>query len=165
MSPDENAGFAGDDILYFEDVPLDRTFVTSGRTLTEADVVGFAGLSGDWNALHVDAHAAAATPFGGRIAHGLLVLSMASGMTTRLPVLQGLQPSLLGMTGMSCRWPAPTRIGDTLRIELTFVNAEYTSSRTRGLVTERRRALNQDGAVVLDSEWALLVAARPKDAS
>ncbi|MEU9152822.1 MaoC/PaaZ C-terminal domain-containing protein [Streptomyces sp. NPDC048417] len=165
MSPAEHAGLVGDDRLYFEDVPLDRTFVTSGRTVTEADVVGFAGLSGDWNALHVDAHAAAATSFGGRIAHGLLVLSMASGMTTRLPVLQGLQPSLLGMTGMSCRWPAPTRIGDTLRIELTFVKTEYTASRTRGLVTERRRAVNQDGVVVLDSEWALLVAARPKDAS
>ncbi|MFE4956051.1 MaoC/PaaZ C-terminal domain-containing protein [Streptomyces sp. NPDC056653] len=153
---------AGADHLYFEDVPLDHPFVTSGRTVTEADIVAFAGLSGDWNSLHVDAHTAASTPFGGRIAHGLLVLSIASGMTTRLPVLHALQPSLLGMTGMSCTWPAPTRIGDTIRIELTFIKAERTRSGTRGLVTERRRALNQDGAVVLDSEWSLLVAARPK---
>ncbi|MGW6139444.1 MaoC/PaaZ C-terminal domain-containing protein [Streptomyces sp. NPDC055144] len=151
--------------LYFEDVPLDRPFVTSGRTITEADIVGFAGLSGDWNSLHVDAHAAAATRFGERIAHGLLVLSIASGMTTRLPILHGLQPSLLGMTGMSCSWPAPARIGDTVRIELTFTQAELTRSGTRGLVTERRRALNQNDEVVLDSEWSLLVAARPKDAS
>lgn len=163
MTSEEDGG--GDDRLYFEDIPLDRPFLTSGRTITEADVVGFAGLSGDWNSLHVDAHAAAATPYGGRIAHGLLVLSIASGMTTRLPVLHALEPSLLGMTGMSCRWPAPTRIGDTIRIELTFVKAELTRSGTRGLVTERRRALNQEGAVVLDSEWSLLVATRPKDGS
>ena len=65
------------DRLYFEDLPLDKTFVTSGRTITEADLVAFAGLSGDFNSLHVDETFAASTPFGGRIAHGLLVLSAA----------------------------------------------------------------------------------------
>jgi acyl dehydratase len=104
--------------LYFEDVPLDTKFVTSGRTITEADVVAFAGLSGDYNSLHVDESFAATTPFGGRIAHGLLVLSVASGLSTRLPVLHALQPSLLGMTDVTCRWLAPTRIGDTVRVEL-----------------------------------------------
>ncbi|MFD8817649.1 MaoC/PaaZ C-terminal domain-containing protein, partial [Streptomyces sp. NPDC059627] len=129
----------------------------------DAAAGGGAGRAGDWNSQPVAAAAAASTPYGGRIAHGLLVLSIASGLTTRLPVLTALQPSLLGMTGMSCRWPAPTRIGDTVRVELTFVKAELTRSGTRGLVTERRRALNQDGAVVLESEWSLLVAARPRE--
>jgi acyl dehydratase len=149
------------DRLYFEDLPLDKTFVTAGRTITEADVVAFAGLSGDFNSLHVDETFAAATGFGGRIAHGLLVLSVASGLTTRLPVLHALQPSLLGMTGVTCHWLAPTRIGDTIRVELTFVGAQLTRSGTRGRVTERRVALNQDDVTVLDSQWTLLVAARP----
>jgi acyl dehydratase len=149
------------DRLYFEDLPLDKTFVTAGRTITEADVVAFAGLSGDFNSLHVDETFAAATGFGGRIAHGLLVLSVASGLTTRLPVLHALQPSLLGMTGVTCHWLAPTRIGDTIRVELTFVGAQLTRSGTRGRVTERRVALNQDDVMVLDSQWTLLVAARP----
>jgi acyl dehydratase len=149
------------DRLYFEDLPLEKKFVTSGRTITEADVVAFAGLSGDFNSLHVDETFAAATGFGGRIAHGLLVLSVASGLTTRLPVLHALQPSLLGMTGVTCHWLAPTRIGDTIRVELTFVGAQLTRSGTRGRVTERRVALNQDDVTVLDSQWTLLVAARP----
>ncbi len=151
---------SGGERLYFEDVPLNQPFLTPGRTITEADVVGFAGLSGDWNSLHVDAEYAAGTPFGTRIAHGLLVLSIASGMTTRLPILAALNPSLLGMTEVVCRWPAPTRIGDTIRIELTFTEAELTRSGTRGRVIERRRVFNQTDTVVLDSEWTLLVAAR-----
>ena len=149
------------DRLYFEDVPLDKTFVTSGRTITEADVVAFAGLSGDFNSLHVDETFAAATGFGGRIAHGLLVLSIASGLSTRLPVLHALQASLLGMTDVTCRWLAPTRIGDTVRVELTFTAAQLTRSGTRGRVTERRVVLNQDDVTVLDSQWTLLVATRP----
>jgi acyl dehydratase len=149
------------DRLYFEDLPLEKKFVTSGRTITEADVVAFAGLSGDFNSLHVDETFAAATGFGGRIAHGLLVLSIASGLTTRLPVLHALQPSLLGMTDVTCHWLAPTRIGDTIRVELTFTAAQLTRSGTRGRVTERRVALNQDDVMVLDSQWTLLVATRP----
>jgi acyl dehydratase len=149
------------DRLYLEDLPLDKTFVTAGRTITEADVVAFAGLSGDFNSLHVDETFAAATGFGGRIAHGLLVLSVASGLTTRLPVLHALQPSLLGMTEVTCHWLAPVRIGDTIRVELTFIGAQLTRSGTRGRVTERRVALNQDDVTVLDSQWTLLVATRP----
>jgi acyl dehydratase len=150
-----------DDVLYFDDAPVDQVFITAGRTVTEADVVAFAGLSGDYNSLHVDAHFAAGTPFGGRIAHGLLVLSIASGLTTRLPVFTRLQPALLGMTSVTCTWPAPTRIGDTMHVELTFTDTRPTRSGTKGLLTERRVARNQDGVVTLDSTWQLLVARAP----
>ena len=149
------------DRLYFEDLPLDKKFVTSGRTITEADVVAFAGLSGDFNSLHVDETFAASTGFGGRIAHGLLVLSVASGLTTRLPVLHALQPSQLGMTEVTCCWLAPTRIGDTIRVELSFTGAQLTRSGTRGRVTERRVVPNQDDVTVIDSQWTILVATRP----
>jgi len=152
-----------DEVMYFEDIPIERVFTTSGRTVTEADVVGFAGLSADYNSLHVDAHYAARTPFGQRIAHGLLVVSIASGLTTRLPVFSRLQSSLLGMTSMACTWPAPTHIGDTLHVELSFTAPTLTRSGSRGVVTERRVARKQDGTVVLDSEWKLLVARRPVD--
>jgi acyl dehydratase len=149
-------------VLYFEDVPLHEVFTTSGRTVTEADVVAFAGLSGDYNALHVDAEFAATTPFGARIAHGLLVLSIASGLTTRLSILTRLQPSLLGMTSLTCSWPAPTRIGDTLHVDLTFTASRLSRSGTKGLVTERRVVRNQDDVVTLDCESQLLVARGPQ---
>ncbi|MFC0450007.1 MaoC/PaaZ C-terminal domain-containing protein [Rhodococcus jostii] len=149
--------------LYFEDVPLQQVFTTSGRTITEADVTSFAGLSGDYNMLHVDEDFASKTAFGGRIAHGLLILSIASGLTTRLPVLTALQPSLLGMTSVTCQWPSPTKIGDTLRVDLTFESAKLTRSGSRGIVTERRVARAQDGRIVLDSHWDLLVARRPEN--
>jgi acyl dehydratase len=161
VSAGVSAGASQSERLYFGDLPLDKTFVTSGRTITEADVVAFAGLSGDYNSLHVDETFAASTPFGGRIAHGLLVLSIASGLSTRLPVLVALQPSLLGLTEVTCQWRAPVRIGDTVRVELTFTAAQLTRSGTRGRVTERRVVLNQDGVTVLDSQWTLLVATRP----
>jgi acyl dehydratase len=150
-----------DEQLYFEDVPLNRPFVTTGRTVTEADVLGFASLSGDFNSLHMDAHYAATTPFGGRIAHGLLVLSIASGMTTRLSIMLGLNRSMLGLTEVICRWPAPTRIGDSLWVELTFSDKALTRSGTRGIVTEHRRVFNQESKVVLESQWKLLLATRP----
>lgn len=153
---------ADSQVLYFEDVPLDQVLTTSGRTVTESDVVAFAGLSGDYNALHVDAEFAATTAFGARIAHGLLVLSIASGLTTRLPIMTRLQSSLLGMTSVTCNWPAPTRIGDTLHVDLTFTAARLSRSGTKGLVTERRIARNQDGVVTLESEWHLLVARAPQ---
>src|SRR3984893_933487 len=148
------------DRLYFEDLPLEKKFVTSGRTITEADVVAFAGLSGASNSLPGAEPSAAAAGFGGRIAHGFLVLAVASGLTPRLPVLHALQPSLLGMTDVTCRWLAPTRIGDTVRVELTFTAAQLTRSGTKGRVTERRVVLNQDDVAVIDSEWTLLVALR-----
>jgi acyl dehydratase len=109
----------------------------------------------------MDAHYAATTPFGGRIAHGLLVLSIASGMTTRLSIMLGLDRSMLGLTEVICRWPAPTRIGDSLRVELTFSDKALTRSGTRGIVTEHRRVFNQESKVVLESQWKLLLATRP----
>jgi len=67
--------------MYFEDIPVGQVFKTSGRTITESDIVAFAGLSGDYNSVHVDAHFAASTPLQGRVAQGLLVLAIATGLT------------------------------------------------------------------------------------
>ena len=70
--------------LYFDDLSVGDQFKTVARTIAEADIVNFAGLSGDFNALHTDAEFAATTPHGQRIAHGLLVLAIASRLATRL---------------------------------------------------------------------------------
>ena len=100
--------------LYWEDLNEGDQFDSPTRTITEADVANFACLSGDFNRLHVDAEYAADSAFGQRIAHGLLVVSVMSGLTTRMLMNTFLEPSLLGLLDMQCSFPNPTFIGDTI---------------------------------------------------
>ncbi len=88
------------------------TIVSRGRTVTEADVVLFAGLTGDFNPQHTDAVWAAGTPFGQRIAHGLLVVSYALGL---LPIDAGRVIALRRLDKVVFK--RPVRIGDTIRVE------------------------------------------------
>jgi acyl dehydratase len=108
--------------LYFDDLAVGGRQTTAGRTLTEADIVGFAGLSGDFNALHMDAEFAAGAPHGQRIAHGLLVLAIASGLSTRLPLMKLLEKSIFGLAGLECKWAKPVFIGDTLHVVLEIAS-------------------------------------------
>lgn len=150
-----------EEVVFFDDLVPGEHYVTAGRTVTEADVVAFAGLSGDYNRLHVDAEFAAQTGFGERVAHGLLVLSIASGLATRLRVSEALQANILGLLDLQCRWPSPTRIGDTIRVVLTIKDCSPTSRRDRGVVAMTREVVNQREEVVMSSEWKVLVRCRP----
>ena len=149
--PDHVAG------IFFDDLTVGEVHRTAARTITEADIVSFAGLSGDYNGLHVDAEYAASTPFGGRIAHGLLVLSVSSGLCTRLALSEGLQPNIEGLLDLQCTWPAPTKIGDTVHVLLTITHLKRTSQPHRGVVTMARNTFKQDGTQVMDSTWKLLI--------
>lgn len=146
--------------LFFDDLVTGERHVTAGRTVTESDVVGFAGLSGDYNRLHVDAEFASHTAFGERVAHGLLVLSIASGLSTRLPLSERMQPNILGLLDLQCRWPGPTRIGDTVHVVLTVTQCDTTSRRERGVVTMTREVVNHRDETVMVSTWKLLVRTR-----
>ena len=101
--------------------PLDvgHVFESAGRTITESDIVGFACLSGDFNRLHVDHEYAKGTPLGQRIAHGLLVLSVLSGLTTQSSGYRRLEPHVLALIDLHCRFPKPTFIGDTIFVRVT----------------------------------------------
>ncbi len=147
-------------VLFFDDLVVGQRHTTAGRTVTESDIVSFAGLSGDFNGLHVDAEYAATTDFGERVAHGLLVLSIASGLSTRLAFSEALAPNILGLLDLQCRWPAPTRIGDTIRVEVRIADLATTSRPGRGIVTLHRTVSNQGRDVVMESSWKLLVRAR-----
>jgi acyl dehydratase len=147
--------------LYFEDLDVGDRFRTAGRTVTEADVVGFAGLSGDFNALHMDAAFAAGTPHGQRIAHGLLVLAIASGLATRLPLMKLIEPAVLGLAALECRWLKPTFIGDTLHVEVEIAQKEPGKKPDRGTLVMKRLAVNQRGETVMESTWRIVLRARP----
>lgn len=100
----------------FDEIEIGQRWVTKGRTITEADVVNFAYLSGDWHSIHTDQEYAAGTSFGQRIAHGFLVLSIATGM---VPARRETVLALYGLDRV--RFTAPVFIGDTIHLEMTAV--------------------------------------------
>lgn len=143
--------------FYFENLNVGDVFDSPTRTITEADVVNFACLSADFNRLHVDAEYAKGSPFGQRIAHGLLVLAVMSGLVTRMLLNQHLEPSLLGLLDIQCRFPKPTFIGDTVSVRVEVAEKTETSRPDRGVVAFKREVINQRGEVVVTGVWKLLV--------
>ncbi|MDF5758299.1 MaoC/PaaZ C-terminal domain-containing protein [Spongiactinospora sp. TRM90649] len=142
-------------VRHFGDLTAGETHVSAGRTVTEADIVSFAGLSGDFNPLHTDEQwAAANTPYGGRIAHGLLVLSISSGLRT--PGIDEL--NVLGYLNVERAMVAPTRAGDTIRATQTIAGLRPSRSRPgSGVVTVEVTVADQDGTVVQRGTDVLLV--------
>lgn len=141
---------------HFEEFTEGETLVTAARTITESAVDLFAGLSGDFNPLHIDEETAQKTPTKGRIAHGMLVLSVATGLANQLGVFEGTTLALLGMDKI--RWTAPVRLGDTIRVDLTVREKKETSKPDRGVVTAAVSVRNQRGEEVCQAEWSTLMA-------
>ncbi|MGG4446357.1 acyl dehydratase [Brevibacillus sp. HB1.2] len=145
-------------ILYFEDFEVGTCFTSPARTITEADVVNFAGLSGDYNALHVDAEYAKSSIYGERVAHGLLGLAVSSGLFTRTELNRRMAPSLIALLGIqSWRFLGPLKIGDTIHLEVEIVEKEETSKPDRGIVFFKRKMLNQRGEVVQEGTTPMLI--------
>lgn len=141
--------------LDFEHLNVGDTYWSSGRTVTESDIAMFAGLSGDYNPLHTDATwVAENTEFDGRIAHGLLVLAISSGLRT--PTLDGL--NIKAYLNVERAMKAPTYPGDTLRVRNTISDLRPSTSQPgTGVVTMRIEVLNQRDAVVQSGEDIYLV--------
>ncbi|MBH1964989.1 MAG: acyl dehydratase [Comamonadaceae bacterium] len=152
-----------DRCLYFDDLVPGQTWESPRRTVTEADVVQFAGLSGDYNALHTDAVFAESHPFGQRAAHGLLILAIASGLTTRMPVYRLMDGARLALTELRCRWRTPVFIGETIHVELRIGEKVHSSKRPgTGRVVMHRTVKNQRSEIVAESEWTALLRCRPE---
>jgi len=147
-------------VVHFEDLAVGDSFRSPARTVTESDITAFAGLSADYNGLHTDAEFAKGTAFGQRIAHGLLVLAITSGLASRMPLMRFLEPSIMGLLNLECRWRAPTFIGDTIHVDVRVADKRTTSKPDRGVVTLERLAVNQRGETVMESAWTLLVRTR-----
>jgi len=145
--------------LYFEDLSPGDTFLSTGRTVTEADVVNFAGLSGDFNQIHLDAEAAKESMYGQRVAYGILGLSVATGLLDRLGVFRESMAAMLEIE--SWRFVAPVFIGDTVRLRLTIEDTRLTSRGDRGIVRRRLELLNQRDEVVQSGIITVMVLCRP----
>lgn len=139
---------------FFEDFDLGQKGLTAGRTITEADIIAFAGLSGDFNAIHTDAEFARNTPFGQRVAHGLLSLSIASGLA--------VQTGVLGSNVIAFRevneWKfiKPVLIGDTIKLELEVVELKHLPRLHAGSVVLSATLLNQDNEITMKGRWTVL---------
>jgi 3-hydroxybutyryl-CoA dehydratase len=140
--------------LYFEDLEVGKRSVSARRTLTESDIVAFAGLSGDFNPLHMDEEFAKTTIFGKRIAHGLLGLSISSG-------LQSFEPPWLVMAfmGLDWRFTKPIFIGDTVHC-VSEIKRKKDGGADRGIVMIERKLINQREEVVQEGSFTLLVKKR-----
>lgn len=147
-------------LVYWDDLREGESFETSARTVTEADIVSFCALSGDWNQLHCDAEFAATTAHGQRIAPGLLVLSIMSGLITRTVFNQRIQHALIGMAGFECRMRAPCFIGDTLHAVVRIGGLRESRQRDRGVAHFRREVLDQRGRLLLESDFTFLIRRR-----
>jgi acyl dehydratase len=150
-------------VSYFDDLVLGERFESGGRTVTEADIVAFAGLSGDFHSLHMDAEYAAKTPHGRRIAHGMLVLSMMSGLAARLPLMRCIEKTTLGLAGIECRFLKPVFIGDTVHVALEVAEKLPGKKPDRGTVVMRRCAVNQHGEIVIEALSRIVLRTRPNE--
>ena len=144
--------------MWFEDFEVGATFETAARTITEADVVAFSGISGDYNPLHTDAEFARGTVFGERIAHGLLVLSIASGLGIQTGIYTGTNLAFLGIEDW--RFVGVVLFGDTIRMRSTVTEVRRTSKGDRGIVKLAEEVLNQRDEVVQKGVFVSLMAAR-----
>ena len=148
--------------LYYEDISVGDKVVSAGRTITETDIVNFAGLSGDYNTLHTDAEYAKGSIAGERLAHGLLPLVIGSGLFTRTSYNMAMMGSLTAFTEIkSWKFKRPVLIGDTIRVEAEIL--EKTDDRPEkksAKVVIRRSIVNQRDEMVQTGEFVLLIKKR-----
>lgn len=143
--------------LFFDEFEIGDSVTSVGRTITETDIVNFAALSGDWNLIHSDAEFSKSQMFGQRVAHGLLVLSIASGLAVRLGFME---ETVMAFRGLEWKFTKPVFIGDTVRLRVTVGEKKEMRRLGGGLVNFTLDVLNQKDEVVQRGVWEILCKAQ-----
>lgn len=138
----------------YDEFNVGDVYTTASRTITEADVANFAGLSGDYNPLHTDEEFGKSTPFKGRIAHGMLCVSVATGLANQLGIFEGTSIALLSMT---IKYKGAVKFGDTIQLELKVAEKKETSKTDRGIVTFDTAIQNQNNESVVEGQWIVML--------
>lgn len=143
--------------LFFEDFSVGDAFTAPGRTVTDAEIALFAGLSGDFNPLHTDEEFAKTTPFGRRVAHGALGLSLAIGLASRLGLFDGTGLAFLGVEWSFRR---PIFVGDTVHVRFTVREKRAAKKPGGGILVLATELVNQRGEIVQEGNRTYLVRTR-----
>ena len=141
--------------LYWEEWEIGAEFVTSARTITETDIINFAGISGDYNPLHIDEEFCRNTQFGTRIAHGPLVYSIATGLIFQLHLYDDTLIAFLGFN--SLKFTKPVKIGDTIHARVEVIEKRESSKPDRGIMKRLLQVLNQKNELVQEGVQAFLL--------
>lgn len=146
--------------LYFEEFSVGQKIASVGRTVTEGDIMTFAGLTGDYNQIHTDAAFAAGTQFGQRIAHGLLGLSIAVGLLMRTGALEGTVLAFREI--VEWKFVKPVFIGDTLRVEMEAKELKAMPRIGGGQALVALDVKNQKDETLMRGTLTVLVASKPQ---
>ncbi len=146
--------------MWFEEFEVGQQIITPARTITEGDIVTFAGVSGDYNQIHTDSEFATKTPFGKRVAHGLLGLSIASGLAMRTGILEGTVIAFREINNW--KFTNPVFIGDTVHVVLNILETKAIPRVGGGSITIELTVKNQRDEVTMKGTWTALVASQPK---
>ncbi len=144
---------------YYEEASLGDVHVSASRTITEADIVNFGGMIGDYNPLHFDAEYMKGSMFGQRIAHGMLVLSYATGLVNSMGANM---KTVLAFRGLDFTFKAPVFIGDTIHVEMTTTEKVDAPKHKGGWLTQEVKVVKQDSTVVQQGKWTALIAMKPQ---
>jgi 3-hydroxybutyryl-CoA dehydratase len=146
--------------MWFEEFEVGQQIITPGRTITESDIVSFAGLSGDYNQIHTDVEFAGKTLFGQRVAHGLLGLSIASGLAMRTGILEGTVIAFREINNW--KFTNPIFVGDTIHVELNIIETKPIPRLGGGSLIIELVVKNQREVVTMKGTWTAIVSNKPK---
>jgi acyl dehydratase len=148
--------------LWFEEFEIGLKVVSGGRTITESEVVSFAGLSGDYNQIHTDVEFTKTSPYGQRVAHGLLGLSIASGLVTQTGALEG---TIIAFREIEqWKFSKPVFLGDTIHVEMDIKETKPMPRLGGGIVKIQINVINQHDDVVMRGFWKALMLSKPTEA-
>ena len=143
--------------LFLEDFEVGKEYFSPARTVTEADVTNFAGLSGDFNPLHTDEEFAKQNLFGTRIAHGALGFIISTGLSNQMGIYEGTTIAFMECT---VKYPAPLKIGDTVHAVIVPTETRHSSKPGKGILKQNLKLVNQDGVTVMESDQVLMMKSR-----
>ncbi len=141
--------------MYFEEFEVGQRITSPARTITEADVVAFAGLSGDFNSIHTDAESVKESSFGQRVAHGLLVISVVSGLAVRTGIIEGTVIAFREIKNW--KFSLPVFIGDTVHVILEVKEKKAMPRLNGGSILLSLDVRNHDDQTVMKGIWTVLV--------